>query len=346
MALAKKKVLVQSNSHLSVYIGLQTAGCTIQFILPEYNSDYGVFLPITANQIQNLLQDSPDIEAIYLTSPNHEGFQCNYQEIRNVMGDSRILVIDEAHGSHYYFSKDLKHKSALNSGDKVVDAVVTSIHKNLGGLTTSPSPFLVLDAECCVREFVENGDEMILRAVRLNKKFRRAIQKFQYVNVLEQQGQDPTKTIFKIEGIKADDLYHLLDKYRINPEKYTEKAVLITIHINISEQDVEDLIEAVKLISIEYGRIEEKRDSQYLIEQEKINQRLTNLFRERKIIMDLRDVMASKFEYVASFKAIGRISAEVKSKSPPGYPILLYGEVIKAEHIEFLEMDEKLKVVI
>jgi len=74
------------------------------------------------------------------------------------------------------------HRSALNAGDKVVDATVTSVHKNLGGLsatalinvgidswlskelivdiynmqsTTSPSPFLLLDAECCIRKFID-----------------------------------------------------------------------------------------------------------------------------------------------------------------------------------------------
>lgn len=45
--------------------------------------------------------------------------------------------------------------------------------------------------------------------------------------------------------------------------------------------------------------------------------------------MDIRDVLASKCEYVLGDRAIGRISAEIKSRCPPGYPILLYGEIIK-----------------
>jgi hypothetical protein len=31
---------------------------------------------------------------------------CNYKEIREVIGNDRILIIDEAHGSHLYFNKD------------------------------------------------------------------------------------------------------------------------------------------------------------------------------------------------------------------------------------------------
>ena len=49
--------------------------------------------------------------------------------------------------------------------------------------------------------------------------------------------------------MKGIELYQILDKHRINPEKHTKKAVLITIHINITDEDVDDLIEAVKLIS-------------------------------------------------------------------------------------------------
>jgi hypothetical protein len=28
----------------------------------------------------------------------------NYQEIREVIGEDRILIVDEAHGSHLYFN--------------------------------------------------------------------------------------------------------------------------------------------------------------------------------------------------------------------------------------------------
>ena len=62
--------------------------------------------------------------------------------------------------------------------------------------------------------------------------------------------------------------------------------------------------------------------------------------------MDIRDVLNSKFEYVIGEAAVGRISAEIKSKSPPGYPILLYGEVIKQDHITFIGLEDKIKVLL
>ncbi len=40
-------------------------------------------------------------------------------------------------------------------------------------------------------------------------------------------------------GLKGDELYKLLDEERINVEKYTLKSCLVTIHINIIEEDVD-----------------------------------------------------------------------------------------------------------
>ncbi len=36
-------------------------------------------------------------------------------------------------------------------------------------------------------------------------------------------------------------------------------------------------------------------------------------------------------------KCVGKISAEVYYSCPPGYPLLIYGEVISEEHIKFLK---------
>ena len=61
--------------------------------------------------------------------------------------------------------------------------------------------------------------------------------------------------------------------------------------------------------------------------------------------MDLRDVLSSKTDKITLKDAVGRVSAEVKSVSPPGYPILLYGELIKEEHLKYFQASDQIKVV-
>lgn len=182
---------------------MQLAGATIVLIQPEYNPEYDLYMPITATQVKEALENDPEISAIYLTSPNMEGMVANYQEIRQVCNnhnkDSPVLmIVDEAHGAHSYFNKNMP-TSALKGG---ADAAVCSVHKTLGAITasalinvnknsrlsaqkvkdayhllntTSPSPLLLADVESCVRVFKHEGEQILDHAIALNKKLKHAL---------------------------------------------------------------------------------------------------------------------------------------------------------------------------
>jgi arginine decarboxylase len=62
-------------------------------------------MPITKEDVMEGLRQHPDAEAVYVTSPTFEGLISNYKEIREAIGEERILIIDEAHGSHLYFNE-------------------------------------------------------------------------------------------------------------------------------------------------------------------------------------------------------------------------------------------------
>ena len=44
--LSGKNVLIQSNSHISVHIGLQMAGVKTYYVQPEYDAEFDMLLPI------------------------------------------------------------------------------------------------------------------------------------------------------------------------------------------------------------------------------------------------------------------------------------------------------------
>lgn len=169
---------------------------------------------------------------------------------------------------------------ALKSG---ADVTVCSVHKTLGALsasalinvaknsrlsaskvkdsyhllnTTSPSPLLLADVESCVRTLASDGKSIIDRAILLNNKLRQAISKLPAVTLGSFEGSfksDPTKTIIKIRGLTGHELSDILDTMRINIEKSTQKCIVVTTHINITDEDVEQLITAIELIAREYG---------------------------------------------------------------------------------------------
>jgi arginine decarboxylase len=66
---------------------------------------YDIYLPITKDDVLEGLRQHPDADAVYITSPTFEGLISNYKEIREAIGNERILIIDEAHGSHLYFNE-------------------------------------------------------------------------------------------------------------------------------------------------------------------------------------------------------------------------------------------------
>lgn len=336
---------------------------------PEYNADYDMYLPVSPQQVQEALDKDPEIGVVYLTSPNMEGLVADYHGIRQVCtpGDV-LLIVDEAHGAHFYFNKNMP-LGALKSG---ADAAVCSVHKTLGALsasalinvavdsrlpaskvkdsyhllnTTSPSPLLLADVESCVRTLKED-EGIIDRAIRLNTKLKQSVSKFPAVTVGEFENfkADPCKTIIKIRGLTGHQLSDILDVMRINVEKSTQKCIVVTTHINILEDDVDQLISAIETIAREYG-ITEGDQAMRGEEPEQLNPIYKKILIKRRFMYDIREVLAADSEELPAGEALGRISAEIKYKCPPGFPVLVYGEEILAEHIELFGPSEKLKVM-
>lgn len=332
-----------------------------------------MYMPVTAAQIQEAILNDAEIGVVYLTSPNMEGLIADYPAIRQIC-QNVLLIVDEAHGAHFYFNKHMP-VGALKSG---ADATVCSVHKTLGALsasalinvsktsrlpaskvqdayhllnTTSPSPLLLADVESCVRTLKSDGGLIIDRAILLNKKLRDALRQLPAVTVAEFEGfkADPTKTVIKIRGLTGHELSDILDVMRINVEKSTEKCIVITCHINITEEDVDQLISGITQIAREHGL---EDDSMRAVDAaagesdfQKINPIYKKILLNRRYKVDIRDVLASDSELLPANECLGRISAEIKYKCPPGFPVLVYGEEILQEHVELFGTKEKLKVM-
>jgi arginine/lysine/ornithine decarboxylase len=109
----EKPVLISPNCHKSSIAGLILADLDFDFLEDNFNS----------------LESSKDLSekysALFLTNPSYEGI---YKKIPRL---NIPVIVDEAHGGHYYFT-DLLPEGALNSG---ADLIVQSWHKTLGSLT-------------------------------------------------------------------------------------------------------------------------------------------------------------------------------------------------------------------
>lgn len=58
--------------------------------------------------------------------------------------------------------------------------------------------------------------------------------------------KDPIKITFKIAGLNGSEIWDLLEtQYKINVEKHTKKAVTLTVHPHIKQEDVDAFIHAL-----------------------------------------------------------------------------------------------------
>ena len=164
------------------------------------------------------------------------------------------------------------------------DAAVTSIHKTLGGMSGTAllnvgknsrldpsrvkqqhmmmavgngdavSPFILADLEGCIESFSKDGESLISNALRNAQTIKHALGKLQKVKIADFAETypdikliDPLKMTFKVEGYTGAQLWDVLEsKFKINIEKTTKRAAMITIHAHINQGDVDALINAME----------------------------------------------------------------------------------------------------
>lgn len=128
-------LLLPRTVHMSALHAIALLDCQYAFIpYPDEKNQYGYLYPqLTEAVLENAIRLYPQVTDILLVSPDYYG-QCAVltalSEIAHAHG-CRLLV-DEAHGAHFSFAKDLLPKDAMSSG---ADMCVQSLHKTLPALT-------------------------------------------------------------------------------------------------------------------------------------------------------------------------------------------------------------------
>ena len=89
---------------------------------------------MSVEDIKNAIRENPSAKAVFVNNPTYYGVCSNLKEIVKVAHSAGMLVIvDEAHGTHFYFGEDMP-LSAMDAG---ADISAISVHKTGGSLTQS-----------------------------------------------------------------------------------------------------------------------------------------------------------------------------------------------------------------
>ena len=125
------KIIVMRGSHKSLYYALELLGVDAYYLYPK--KIFGISCGFDYDELERLLVKT-NAKAVFVTSPNYEGFCLDIGKICELVHrHKKFLIVDEAHGSHFVFHNEFP-LSALKLGG---DVVINSLHKTLPVLTQS-----------------------------------------------------------------------------------------------------------------------------------------------------------------------------------------------------------------
>ena len=102
------KVLIQRNSHRSIYNGIILNRLNPEYIYPNYNKKHRLLTGIDPKALEAKLRQDKDIKVVVLVYPNYYGICSNIERIAEIVHKyNRILLVDEAHGRHFIFSEKM-----------------------------------------------------------------------------------------------------------------------------------------------------------------------------------------------------------------------------------------------
>lgn len=349
------KIILPRNVHQSVINSLVLCGAIPVYINPQTNSRLGIALGMSVSEILTTIQLHPDAKAILVNNPTYYGICSDLAQITKIAHEHGLRVlVDEAHGTHFYFGKDMPI-SAMAAG---ADMAAVSMHKSGGSLTqssillcgkqinehyvrqiinltqtTSGSYLLLSSLDISRRNLALRGEEIFEKVKKFSNYAREEINAIgdyyayskELINGDSVFDFDITKlSINTLElGLAGIEVYDLLrDEYDIQIEFGDLGNILAYISVGDKTKNVERLISALGEIKRIY-----KRDNSGMLESEYINPTVEmspqQAFYAEKISLPLCD-------------CIDKICTEFVMCYPPGIPILAPGERITKEIIDYI----------
>lgn len=354
--LAKRKdnILVQRNTHKSVMNSIIINDLNPIYINTKYDEENALFLGIELENLKNILEEN-SIQLAIFVSPNYYGGILKLKEIVRLCHSHNVyVIIDEAHGSHLYFSH-MKEFCANFSG---ADIVINSTHKTIPSLTqtallhvnndrvdvdklkkviniyttTSPSYLFLISQEEGIDYMVKEGYKKleILRKELDKISIDMGIMSYN-INDSTIASYDTMKFLFRLpilSGIEIVKKFHL--EYNIRLEM-GDLYYALAIFSPLTE-----ICELRKFIDV----ILSLRNGEY--------KKIAKLkFPTSKRIISPRKAFDSPSIYKNLKDSCGMISANNVAFYPPGIPIISYGERITKEIIDIIlnNLDEGIEVV-
>lgn len=351
------KILMVRGAHKSAYHAAYLRDLQIAYLWPGVHPLFGCNLPATAKEVEEALQQTPDVQAVFIVSPTYEGLAADVKSIAEAAHKRNIpLIVDEAHGAHLGFDGRWPESSVKQGADLVIQ----SLHKTLpaptqtailhvnGKLvdrcrlrrflgiyqTSSPSYIFMAAMEDAIATTSANREKLFGDFWEYWKGMTESLSACRNLIFLKEENSDPGKlaVMDKTGFLDGEQLYEmLLHKYHLQPEMAAGRYVLAMFTIGDTKEGYERLTKALLEID-EYITAERKqRTQEKLMEREgnRMADAVTPVCIQKKTqaVTGIGRAWDTPKEWVLLKDAEGKTAGEYVNLYPPGSPIIVPGEI-------------------
>ena len=350
-----EKIILPRNVHRSAINALVVCGAIPVYVNPGVNSDLGIPLGMTPEDVEQAILENPDAKAVLVNNPTYYGICSDLKRIVEIAHKHGLMALcDEAHGTHFYFGEDLPI-SGMAAG---ADMAAVSVHKTGGSLTqsalllmgknvnadyvrqvinltqtTSASYLLMVSLDLARQNLALHGRDFYAKTAKFADYARKEINAIggyyafgaELVNGRDFYAFDSTKLSIhtRAMGLAGIEVYDILrDEYGIQIEFGDIGNILAIITGGDRALEIERLLSALYEIKRLYGR-----SPAGLYDHEYINP---------TVDLPPQKAFYSERESVPIEQTAGRICGEFVMCYPPGIPILAPGERITKDILDYI----------
>lgn len=351
------KIIMPRNVHRSAINALILSRAIPVYVNPSVNQAIGIPLGMAVEDVAAAIRQHPDAKALLVNNPTYYGVCADLASMVTLAHEAGMRVlVDEAHGTHFYFSDKLP-LSAMEAG---ADMSAVSLHKTGGSLTqssllllgpgmradygyvrqiinltqtTSASYLLLSSLDITRRNLVMRGQSTYQRVIDFANYARGEINHIGGYDAFGQEKCDggafyafdlcklPVHT--RAMGLSGVEVYDLLrDDYDIQIEFGDLHNFLAILSVGDRPVGIERLIAALADIAQSHG-CEPAQD-------------LVNEYIRPWVAMSPAEAFYAPAESLPLAACQGKIAAESVMCYPPGIPILAPGERVTAEALEYI----------
>jgi lysine decarboxylase len=354
------KIIVPRNCHKSVTGAVILGKLQPIYINPELDSRLHIPSGISVAAVQKAIQENPDAKAVVITNPTFYGVCSDLEQIAKIAHQNNmLLLVDEAHGAHFGFHPELP-KTALQCG---ADIVAQSTHKTLPAMTqssmlhinsdrvdvdkiklflqltqsSSPSHLLLASLDTARYIMEQKGEELLAEVIYWCNWLRQDLNSQETLYCMDKSAIgrdgifdiDSTRITINfnkvgISGTEADEL--LRRRFKLQVEMADLYNIVAICTVGDSPSSIQRLAEALKTIAQEaqVGRSNPMQE-----------RALVGFDKTPSIKLLPWEAVYQPKEEVPIEHCIGRVCGEMIVPYPPGIPLIMPGEIISKDMIDY-----------